>query len=236
MLQRLVCFFILLVLSSHTYATDYAGFIVRAYQPAQEQLGLYLKDDQGEPFKSFERLNTWLATKQQQLLFAMNAGMYQANFEPVGLLVIEGKEVGKLNLREAKGNFYWKPNGVFFIDDQGAQIVESSDYPQLAKSVKFATQSGPLLLHKGKLHPEFRPNAISRLIRNGIGIASDQVYLVISTKPVNFYEFASFFKDQLQCTDALYLDGVVSASYTTEPKTNSQTTPLGPMLAITKRP
>lgn len=236
MLQRLVCLVTLLAMSFSSYAADYKGFMVRAYQPAQEQLGLYLKNEQGEPFKNFERLNTWLAAKHQQLLFAMNAGMYQTNFEPLGLLVINGKQVGKLNLREAQGNFYWKPNGVFFIDDKGAQIVESSDYPKLAKNVQLATQSGPLLLQHSEIHPKFTPNAMSRLIRNGVGIAGDQVYFVISTEPVNFYEFASFFKDALKCTDALYLDGVVSASYTAEPNMNSQTTPLGPLLAITRQP
>lgn len=236
MLCRLICLVLTLLLSSSLYATDYAGFTVKTYQPQQEQLGLYLKDENGQIFKTFARLDTWLNAKQETLIFAMNAGMYQSNFEPVGLLVIKGKQLAKLNLREAKGNFYWKPNGVFFVDDTGAQIVESSKYLKLADKVQFATQSGPLLLQQGKIHPEFKPDAISRLIRNGVGIAGNQVYLVMSTKPVNFYEFARFFKDELKCSDALYLDGVVSALYMQEPKLNTQTTPLGPMIGITRQP
>lgn len=236
MLQRLLCLIAGLFISFNIHANDDTGFIVKRYQPEQEQLALYLKNEHGEPFKSFERLTTWLAAKDQSLVFGMNAGMYQSNFEPVGLLVINGKELSKLNLRDANGNFYWKPNGVFFVDETGAQIVESSDYPKLAKSVQLATQSGPLLLQQSKIHPKFTPTAISRLIRNGVGIAGNQVYFVLSTKPVNFYEFASFFKEELQCTDALYLDGVVSAIYTQEPPRNSQTTLLGPLLGITKKP
>lgn len=131
--QHLVCFILLLTLSFTTQAANYAGFTVREYQPTQEQLTLYLKDKNGEPFKNFERLKTWLAAKKQQLIFAMNAGMYQTNFEPVGLLVLEGKPVGKLNLRDAQGNFYWKPNGVFFVNKTGAYIVESSAYSTLAQ-------------------------------------------------------------------------------------------------------
>jgi len=235
-IQRLACLLLLLALSVTAQAANYAGFTVREYQPAQEQLALYLKNENGEPFKHFERLKTWLAAKNQQLLFAMNAGMYQTNFEPVGLLVLDGKQVGKLNLREAQGNFYWKPNGVFFVDESGAHIVESSEYPKLAKNAQLATQSGPLLLQNGQIHPKFTPTAISRLTRNGVGIAGDKVYFVISDKPVNFYEFASFFKDELKCTEALYLDGVVSAIYSEELKINSQTTLLGPMLGITARP
>lgn len=236
MLRRLICLLSILFFNCSLYAADYAGFIVKSYDPQQEQLGLYLKDEQGQPFKTFESLNTWLTTKHEKLLFAMNAGMYQSNFEPVGLLVSQGKQRGKLNLREAKGNFYWKPNGVFFVNEAGAQIVESSEYPKLASKVQLATQSGPLLVQHGNIHPEFKPEAISRLIRNGVGIAGDQVYFVISTKPVNFYEFARFFKDELKCTAALYLDGVVSAIYSAEAKLNSQTTALGPLLALTKKP
>lgn len=235
-MRRLICLLSFLLFSSSLYAADYKGFIVRTYNPQREQLSLYLKDENGQTFKTFERLNTWLNAKQEELLFAMNAGMYQSNFEPLGLLVIKGKQLGKLNLRAAKGNFYWKPNGVFLVDAIGAQIVESSEYPQVAKNVQLATQSGPLLVQNGNIHPEFKPEAISRLIRNGIGVAGEQVYLVISTQPVNFYEFARFFKDELKCTDALYLDGVVSAVYSAEAKLNSQTTALGPLLGLTKKP
>ncbi len=235
-MHHLICLLSLIFFSGSLYAAEYSGFMVKSYNPKREQLNLYLKDNNGQPFKTFERLNTWLSTQQEELLFAMNAGMYQNNFEPVGLLVIKGKQLGKLNLREAKGNFYWKPNGVFLVDDTGAQIVESSEYPKFAKQVQLATQSGPLLVQNGNIHPEFKPEAISRLIRNGIGVAGKQVYLVISTQPVNFYEFARFFKDELKCTDALYLDGVVSAVYSAETKINSQITFLGPLLGITKKP
>jgi uncharacterized protein YigE (DUF2233 family) len=93
-----------------------------------------------------------------------------------------------------------------------------------------------LLLQAGQIHPQFTPNAISRLIRNGVGIAGDQVYFVISTKPVNFYEFASFFKDELKCSDALYLDGVVSAIYDSASNTNSQNTLLGPIFGLSTQP
>lgn len=236
MLRRLICLLSIFFVSCSSYAADYEGFIVKLYDPQQEQLDLYLKDENGQPFKTFSSLNMWLTAKHEKLLFAMNAGMYQSNFEPVGLLVSQGKQLGKLNLREAKGNFYWKPNGVFFVDEAGAKIVESSEYPKLSSKVQLATQSGPLLLQNGNMHPDFRPESISRLIRNGVGIAGEQVYFVISTKPVTFYEFASFFKDELKCTEALYLDGVVSAVYVAEAKLNNQTTPLGPLLALTKKP
>lgn len=236
MLKYAYWLLLLLTLNFNAQASEYAGYLVRPYQPTQEQLGLYLKDEKGEPFKKFERLKDWLSAQNQTLVFAMNAGMYQRNFEPLGLLVIKGKELGKLNLREAQGNFYWKPNGVFYIDKTGAHISESTIYVQHATDVQLATQSGPLLLQAGQIHPQFTPNAISRLIRNGVGIAGDQVYFVISTKPVNFYEFASFFKDELKCSDALYLDGVVSAIYDAVSNTNSQNTLLGPIFGFSTQP
>src|SRR6185295_12813343 len=105
--------------------------------------------DAGHPFNRFDRLTSWLANKNKRLRFAMNAGMYERDYSPVGLLVQDGREVSPLNLADGFGNFFKKPNGVFFICDSGPRIVESSEYPMLAHDVRLATQSGPLLVHNG---------------------------------------------------------------------------------------
>ena len=36
---------------------------------------------------------------------------------------------------------------------------------------------------------------------------------IISNKPVNFYDFAIFFKSYFGCKDALFLDGSISQMY-----------------------
>lgn len=199
-----------------------------------ERLELFLRDDTGVEFKSLERLEAWLAGRNRQLLFAMNAGMYHADFSPVGLLVQDGREVSPLNLSAGAGNFFLKPNGVFLVSDAGPRVVESSEYPALSKKgVRLATQSGPLLLRHGVVHPAFIPNSDSRKIRNGVGVSGHTAIFVISEQPVNFYEFALYFRDVLHCRDALYLDGTVSALYSLALRRSDLTRELGPIFGVT---
>jgi uncharacterized protein YigE (DUF2233 family) len=197
-----------------------------------ERLELFLRDDAGLPFKSFDRLKSWLANRNERLRFAMNAGMFQADLSPVGLLVQDGQEVSSLNLSDGTGNFFLKPNGVFFIADSGPKIVESSEYPAFAKNVRWATQSGPLLVRNGMFHPAIDPASTSRLLRNGVGVSGNMIVFVITEQPVSFYELAVFFRDQLHCPDALYLDGVVSSLYSMDLQRNDSRADLGPIFAV----
>jgi uncharacterized protein YigE (DUF2233 family) len=201
-----------------------------------ERLELFLRDDTGVGFKSLDRLEAWLAARNRQLLFAMNAGMYHADFSPVGLLVQEGREVSPLNLSAGVGNFFLKPNGVFLVSDAGPRVVESSEYPALAKGVRLATQSGPLLLRHGVVHPAFIPGSDSRKIRNGVGVVGQTAIFVISEQPVNFHEFALYFRDVLHCRDALYLDGTVSALYSLALRRSDATRELGPIFGVVAPP
>ncbi|HSS21557.1 MAG TPA: phosphodiester glycosidase family protein [Pyrinomonadaceae bacterium] len=197
-----------------------------------ERLELFLRDEKGHAFNRFDQLASWLAGRKQQLRFAMNAGMYQTDFSPVGLLVVDGREISPLNVAAGSGNFFMKPNGVFLVSNVGPRIVETSEYPTIVQDVRLATQSGPLLLRKGVINPAFDPASTSRLLRNGVGISGDTIVFVISDQPVNFYEFAVFFRDHLQCSDALYLDGVVSSLYSVDLKRNDNKTDLGPIVAV----
>lgn len=199
----------------------------------KERLELFLHDDSGAPFKRFDRLEAWLAARNRQLVFAMNAGMYHADFSPVGLLVQEGREEAPLNLAAGAGNFFLKPNGVFLVSDAGPRVVESSEYVALPKEgVRLATQSGPLLLRRGVVHPAFIPDSDSRKIRNGVGVSGHTAIFVISEQPVNFYEFALYFRDVLHCRDALYLDGTVSALHSLALRRSDFTRELGPILGV----
>ncbi|MDR2207837.1 MAG: phosphodiester glycosidase family protein [Azoarcus sp.] len=197
-----------------------------------ERLELFLRDDAGHTFKRFDRLKTWLAGRNEQLRFAMNAGMFEPDFSPVGLLVQDGQQVSPLNLSDGAGNFFLKPNGVFFISQSGPRIVESTEYPALAQGVRLATQSGPLLVRNGILHPGIKASSTSRLLRNGVGISGNTIMFVISEQPVNFHEIATYFRDELHCQDALYLDGVVSSIYSTNPPRNDSRADLGPIIGI----
>ena len=207
-----------------------ARFTVITVDTAKQDLQLFLNDEAGQPLHSFARLAAMLQARHQRLDFAVNAGMYHPDFAPVGLLVQDGKQVAPLNLADGVGNFFLKPNGVFLVTAGGPKVVESSQYAPAG--VRLATQSGPLLLHKGVIHPGFNPESSSRNIRNGVGVAGNKAIFVISNHPVTFYEFAVFFRDNLHCSDALYLDGAISSLYSTALGRNDAAAKLGPMLGV----
>ena len=86
----------------------------------RESLRLFYADAQGARYESFERLQAALAREQKKLVFAMNAGMFHPDMKPVGLLVIDGREIAPINRSTGSGNFYLQPNGVFLIDAAGS--------------------------------------------------------------------------------------------------------------------
>jgi uncharacterized protein YigE (DUF2233 family) len=210
---------------------DARRFTVIEVDTRTEELALSLDDAQGQPFGTFARLRARLAAQGRQLAFAMNAGMYHPDRRPVGLLVIDGRELAPLNLHQGAGNFFLQPNGVFALTARGPVVVASTDYPRL-RDVRLATQSGPLLVHGGAIHPGFDPDSRSRRIRNGVCARGDQAVFVISEVPVNLHEFARHFRDTLGCTEALYLDGVVSSLYSPRLHRDDRRDRLGPIIAV----
>ena len=119
------------------------------------------------------------------------------------------------------------------LSESGAQVVETSEYPALRQKVILATQSGPLLVRGGKIHPAFNANSQSRTVRNGVGVPSPAVAVfAISEEAVNLYEFATLFRDVLGCPDALYLDGFISSLHSTRLKRNDKKTDLGPIIGL----
>lgn len=109
--------------------------------------------------------------------------------------------------------FYLKPNGVFYITtDDVALVCKSTDFANNG-NIKYATQSGPMLVIDGQIHPAFKENSTHLNIRNGVGILPDnKVLFAMSKKEISFYDFAKYFQN-LGCKNALYLDGFVSGIY-----------------------
>jgi uncharacterized protein YigE (DUF2233 family) len=212
-----------------------ASFTVVHVDLKRDKLQLFLNDAAHQPYRGFDALAADLARKKRKLLFAMNAGMFEPDYSPVGLYVADGVEQAPLNLRAGHGNFYLKPNGVFLVTEQGAQVVDSAAYGDVKARVLLATQSGPLLVRGGALHPAFMPDSTSRLVRNGVGVTeAGEVVFVISETRVNFFEFASFFKYALHCPNALYLDGSISSLYLAASGRNDASAWLGPMVGVTE--
>ncbi|MGE0549163.1 MAG: phosphodiester glycosidase family protein [Kofleriaceae bacterium] len=195
---------------------------------------LFLQDERGRVFGGFAAIDASLAQQGKKLVFAMNAGMFNPDYLPTGLFVADRGRSWPLNTAEGEGNFFLKPNGVFVVSGATARIVEASEYALLGAPVILATQSGPLLVRNGKIHPVFRADSTSRLIRNGVGVPSPGLALfAITDTPVSFHELATLFRDQLNCPDALYLDGTVSSIHAPELNRSDSHTQLGPIIGLT---
>ncbi|MDP3959868.1 MAG: phosphodiester glycosidase family protein [Pseudorhodobacter sp.] len=198
---------------------------------AGEDLRLFHTAPDGTPFASFERVNTTLASTGERLEFAMNAGMYHPDRSPVGLLIENRMQRAGLVTRNGPGNFGLLPNGVFCVTDRFA-VIESRAFKSAPPTCRHATQSGPLLVMAGKLHPRLRPNSASRHIRNGVGVSADgqRAVFAISQTPVNLAQFARLFRDGLGLPDALYFDGNVSRLFAPGIGRNDPGLPMGPIV------
>lgn len=215
-----------LVHEGESYAVCEAG--------ADEDLRLFLNDADGAPIGTFERLRDGLAAEGRRLVFAMNAGMYHPDRSPVGLYRAEGRDLARLVTSAGPGNFGLLPNGVFCIRAGGFAVIETRAYANGSPDCRFATQSGPMLVIGGALHPRFLQGSDSRYIRNGVGVSADgnHAYFVISDGAVNFHTFARVFRDALGVRDALYFDGNVSRLYATEILRDDFGFPMGPMVGL----
>jgi len=186
---------------------EQAGFIV-CTAPDTRKLKLFAASAGEPPRRAFRDL----PIDPAKVAFAMNAGMFDDEGRPIGLAIVEGRQVHKVALKAGGGNFGLKPNGVFLVRNDGrAEIVTSENFRRGDK-VRLATQSGPMLLIGGKLHPKFDRDGTSLYIRNAVGIAPDgKPLFVITTDPVSFGKLARFFRDRLKSKNALFLDGSVSS-------------------------
>lgn len=178
---------------------------------------MFCRDTMGNPIGNFKRLKSIVETNKQTLRFAMNGGMYLKDQSPQGLYIENGRVLKNVNIKKSSyGNFYMEPNGIFGIDHNNHPVIlPSGDYSS-ELDLKYATQSGPMLLINGKHHPRFNKGSENVHIRNGVGILPDgKVIFAMSKEPINFYDFASYFKE-VGCDNALYLDGFVSKLYLPE--------------------
>jgi uncharacterized protein YigE (DUF2233 family) len=210
-------------------------FTVCPYEPASDVLELGWRGPHGA-LDSLAGLRGSLGPRATRVEFAMNAGMYEADQSALGLLVIDGRTVRPLNRRSASGNFYLKPNGVFWVDARGRpHIDETEAFAAEAPRARWATQSGPLLVNRGALNPQIAPNGSSLLIRNGVGVEGRHAVFVISDDAVSFGRFARFLRDGLGCHDALFLDGTVSSLWAPSMGREDTRAGLGTFVVVLRR-
>jgi uncharacterized protein YigE (DUF2233 family) len=200
-----------------------------------KRIHFYYKNERRENFKTIQSLKEWLVAKKQKLIFATNGGMFTPEFTPVGLYIEDFKVIRPVNNVKGGGNFGLKPNGIFFLTSKNeAKICQTEDFSNNGK-VKYATQSGPMLVIDNKIHPAFNKNSSNLNIRSGVGILPDgTVLFAISRELVSLYEFAMHFK-QKGCRNALYLDGAISEMYCPEKGLNQTFGVFGVMIGVTEK-
>ena len=208
-------------------------FTVCEADPATETIRLFLNGADGNPLGTFDNLEAMLEGKGLALAFAMNAGMFHPDRRPVGLYVEEGETRSGIVTREGPGNFGLLPNGVLCLTDTSVRIIESRQFERDAQECQFATQSGPMLVIDGALHPRFLRNSTSRFLRNAVGVTDGgRLVAAISNRPVNFHLFARLFRDELKTPNALFMDGKVSRLYAPDLGRHDLGFPMGPMLGV----
>lgn len=202
---------------------------------AGQDLRLFLTAPDGRPYGSFARINAALQGQGQRLAFAMNGGMYHPDRSPVGLTIEDGTPRAGIVSGASVGNFGLLPNGVFCIRTDGSfAVIETRAFTARTPACRHATQSGPMLVIGGGLHPRFLIDSDSRYIRNGVGVSADgqRAFLVISDAPVTFHEFGRLFRDGLGLRDALYLDGSISRLHAPALRRNDWGQSMGPILGL----
>lgn len=185
-----------------------AAYTMCDFDARKSDIRLFLRNETGEAYGDFSRLARALADKGETLVFAMNAGMYAEDRAPVGLYVENGRTLNAAKTHAGPGNFHMKPNGVFWIDGSRAGVTETTRFLKGRQRAQFATQSGPMLVIGGRIHPRIHEDGMSQKFRNGVCVQDGHVVrFAISNQPVSFFAFARLFRDRLHCTDALFLDG-----------------------------
>lgn len=207
-----------------------------------EEINFHLKNKEGKNYYNISALLKDKALDSLDFLMVTNGGMYTSKNEPQGLFIENGKENNyHLDVANPNNNtnFYLKPNGVFYIDsNNNADIKTTEDYAKLSKDIhiKYATQSGPMLVINDLIHPKFVENSKNTNIRSGVGIMDNKrVIFLISDGYVNFWDFATVFKDVFGCKNALYLDGAISLMYLNKINANDIGGNFGPLISVTKR-
>lgn len=202
--------------------------------PRQHRIVTRLGGPNRHPFRSFAAFDLTRSEDAPDIAFAMNAGMFDSAGQPIGYYVEDGERRVELNRARGLGNFHLLPNGVFYGEGNNWHVKTSDDFfAQVADRPEFGTQSGPMLVINGALHPDLQDNGPSRHIRNGVGVDPEgRAHFVISEVPISFGRLARYFRDELGVQNALYLDGSVSQLWDPARERMDSGPPIGPLLVI----
>ena len=179
---------------------------------------VFTTSDDGKK-ETFPEIFSSLSREGIAPLLVTNAGIYGADNRPLGLLISPKGKVHDANARtdagSAHGNFSWD-SAVFQISDAGVASIVPVRGWHGSSYIVAATQSGPQLAREGKINPSLPVKSESFYRRTAIGLDEKNrslVSVVVSREPVTLYELATLMVSNLHCSEALHLDGDLSAFY-----------------------
>jgi uncharacterized protein YigE (DUF2233 family) len=204
--------------------------------PARHTITTALGPKGGAPYRGFAAFANDRSEQTAKVSFAMNGGMYGEDGRPIGYYVEGGRRLHKLNRGKGGGNFHLLPNGVFFGTGNVWAVRSTDEFAdEVTKRPEFATQSGPMLVINGEMHPKFDQDGDSRNIRNAVGVDDHgRAHFVISEYPLSFGRLARYYRDQIKVKNALFLDGNVSSLWDRPSGRIDQAVPIGPLIVIEK--
>jgi uncharacterized protein YigE (DUF2233 family) len=215
---------------------DGKSYAICTFDLKTSTLKLHWKNESGQPYGNVGTLARSSGRVGGPVSMALNAGMYHADGSPVGLYIESGKQLVKANTAGGPGNFHMKPNGIFYFSADDAGVMETGKFLKLKPKTEFATQSGPMLVIDGRLHPKFSADGPSLKIRNGVGVRDGQtVVFAISNEAVSFGDFGRLFRDTLKCPNALFLDGSISSLWAPSVNRADEFWPAGPIVSAKAR-
>lgn len=213
------------------------GVTYHILRTSADSVRILWKESDGKQMRTLPEAAHYLTSQGHKVDTVMNGGIFEPEGIPSGLLIQHGVELRPVNRENGHGNFFLKPNGIFLIGSKGPAVISTEEYPLQDVTVRYAVQSGPLLLRNARIHPAFNAGSSSRLHRNGVGVTKDgKVVFAMSDfhspKFPNLHEFARLFQ-ALGCNDALFLDGDISQMRSGADLTNPSNL-FGSMIAVIK--
>jgi uncharacterized protein YigE (DUF2233 family) len=205
--------------------------------PARHRIAMALGPKGGAPYRSIMALISHRPKDAPKMAFAMNGGMFGDDGKPIGYYVESSKRLHTLNRAKGGGNFHLLPNGVFYGSGTAWAVASTETFANTVQTrPEFATQSGPMLVIGGKLHPQISEDGQSQFIRNAVGVDEQgRAHFVISEGTLSFGKLARYFRDVLKVQNALFLDGNVSALWDAPSGRIDETVPLGPLIVVENR-
>ncbi|MES2454770.1 MAG: hypothetical protein V4594_04485 [Bacteroidota bacterium] len=97
------------------------------------------------------------------------------------MYIENGKLIRPLDTIQGSGNFYLKPNGVFYMTgDNLAVVCFTPDFK--SNRQENTPPSRVYAFDRWQIHPAFKPESTSLNIRNGVGILPDKRVLLVQAR------------------------------------------------------